>query len=780
MPTPSLNASNKPSWRARLTRGIAAAIHPEIYEQEQGGIVMSQYGIVKRVQTKSGVSQFGEINGGNQFVIERPGAGIPVDPARALDSFKGFVYAAVNAKAREVMTIDWRLFSVDGDDTKEETDHDLLDLLDSPNDNMNGLELKYLTSACLDLTGNCYWWLEGVSGELDQPKAIHLMAPDRVRPVIDSRSWPHQLIGYKMKLATTEMAFKPYEVVQFRLPNPSNFFEGYSPVMAGAEYIDNDNYAMEFNRKFFRNGARPAGFLESDFIAETQLEALKIGFTDMHAGIDNMNRIGVLPKGVKWNASGSNPKDMDFKNMSVEMRDRVLSMFGVSKTILGTAESDTNRATAETADYVFSKRVVKPHMIGICGTLNDRLVGRYGDNLYASFIDPVPEDKAFRIQEMTAMMGGQPVMAANEARDNYAGLGPVDGGDTLMKPTAMGPVGDTTGTGNKTPQPEDDPNAKAVRKTMNRAKAANGLPVGYRPSRSKFQKLAAKRSVQAKSLAEKIAADLKAKLEVKTKKFATTKSQDEDTYKAFSEYTRAAEKDIAATVKKLNGEQKAEVLANLPAATKKAINPADLFDIDKWISITTDALTPIMDTLFEHQARAAVAELGVPEFNPFNDTARAAVKRSVQLMSQSYNQTTLEALESQINDGLAAGEPLADITKRVEQVYDWSDESRAAMVAKTESFRTANDALKTAWQQSGVVKTVRWYTTEKDNVCQFCQELDGRTASIDDNFFNNGDSLTVGEGDSAQTLSFDYGDVSAPPCHPNCSCFIRPDQISID
>lgn len=122
----------------------------------------------------------------------------------------------------------------------------------------------------------------------------------------------------------------------------------------------------------------------------------------MHGGIDNMNRIGVLPKGVKWAPSGSSPKDMDFKNMSEDMRDRILAMFGVSRTILGTAESDTNRSTAETADYVFSKRVVKPHMMLICAVLNDRLVPRYGDDLYISFIDPVPEDKAFRVQEMQA------------------------------------------------------------------------------------------------------------------------------------------------------------------------------------------------------------------------------------------------------------------------------------------------------------------------------------------------------------------------------------------
>ena len=64
----------------------------------------------------------------------------------------------------------------------------------------------------------------------------------------------------------------------------------------------------------------------------------------MHGGIDNMGKIAVLPKGVKWKAGGATPKDMDFSKLSLEMKDRILSMFGASKTILGTAESDTNRA----------------------------------------------------------------------------------------------------------------------------------------------------------------------------------------------------------------------------------------------------------------------------------------------------------------------------------------------------------------------------------------------------------------------------------------------------
>jgi len=58
---------------------------------------------VKCVTTKSGASQFGEISGGNSMVLERPSGGNPIDAARAIENNKGFVYASVNAKAREVM-----------------------------------------------------------------------------------------------------------------------------------------------------------------------------------------------------------------------------------------------------------------------------------------------------------------------------------------------------------------------------------------------------------------------------------------------------------------------------------------------------------------------------------------------------------------------------------------------------------------------------------------------------------------------------------------------------
>jgi len=195
MDSPSLNAKNKPSWIARRLRGIAATFYPELHEQEQGGPAMTRYGVTRTVKTKSGATQFGEIDdSANQFVIERPSGTNPIDAARAIENNKGFVYASVNAKAREVMAIDWRLFEVDGDDHEEKKDHAMLDLLDAPNEHMNGLEFKYLLSTCLDLTGNAIVWMEGVKNDLDEPKALHLMRPDKATTVIERRSWPFKVV----------------------------------------------------------------------------------------------------------------------------------------------------------------------------------------------------------------------------------------------------------------------------------------------------------------------------------------------------------------------------------------------------------------------------------------------------------------------------------------------------------------------------------------------------------------------------------------------------------
>ena len=203
----------------------------------------------------------------------------------------------------------------------------------------------------------------------------------------------------------------------------------------------------------------------------------------------------------------------------------------------------------------------------------------------------------------------------------------------------------------------------------------------------------------------------------------------------------------------------------------------DLFDLKEWIGITINLSKPILAGLAADEAASALAMIGASNQNILADeSTQAALDRGISKMATSYNETTLDQLKNVLGEKLTqpGGTNLTELTEAVDGVYSYADEKRAAMIAKTESFRAANWANKEAWKASGVVKTVKWFTSGQANVCEFCQALDGKEIPIDQNFFDAGDVIGGIEGG---VMTANYGDVEAPPIHPLCSCFIRPEAI---
>jgi phage portal protein BeeE len=126
----------------------------------------------------------GFAGGSDPLAIYKPTGAKEVDAAKAMANFKNWAFAAVNAIASEVANIQLRLYQVSGEDHEELVDRPLLDILDNPNETMTGIELKYTTMAHLELTGNCYWLLDGANSDMSPPRAIHPLNPGRVRVVV--------------------------------------------------------------------------------------------------------------------------------------------------------------------------------------------------------------------------------------------------------------------------------------------------------------------------------------------------------------------------------------------------------------------------------------------------------------------------------------------------------------------------------------------------------------------------------------------------------------------
>lgn len=699
--------------------------------------------------------------GSDALAIYKPSGAKAVDAAKAMANFTGWTYAAVNAIAREVSNIQFLLYQVTGDDHKEQLEHPLLQLLDGANDHMTGIELKYVTMAHLELTGNAYWLLDGVKSDTDQPRAIYPLDPGRVNVKLDKSTFPYKLSHYEYTIDGKVFTFQPYQILHLKYPDPRDPFVGIGIPQAIPAWIDSDNYAMEYNRKYFINGAGIGLYLATQSNAEGQIERIKQSWKDNYSGVENAYKTPVLPKGVDLKNAGVTHRDMEFEKLAEATRDRILAAFGVSKTILGTAESDTNRATSETADYVFSRRTIKPKLLLIVSYLNEFLVSRYGDDLYLTFIDPTPEDRAARNEEMKAAVGNMPVMTQNEARGSYLGLGPVEGGDQLMVPAAMEAAGTTS-------KPEGEDVAPALAKTAEGWKAP-AVRLRYGGKRST-------RSVR-KAFTEAFARAFDKAPQYQFKTIGElTHAEYMEHWKRFASRSEEAETELRGVFDGINAKQKAEVIANLPdvlktdGGSKRTVKGSikalgDLFDPQEWIGITIDLATPILTQLAKDEATAALAMIGAQHQDILADQqTRAALDQGISKMARSYNETTLEQLKKVLGDKLTqeGGTNLKELTDAVDGVYSFADERRAGLIAKTESFRAANWANREAWAQSGVVKALMFYTAEDDRVCPICASLDGTEVGIEDKFFND-----------------EYSDGMAPPVHPDCRCYIRPSVVEM-
>lgn len=681
---------------------------------------------------------------------------------KALSLYSGWVYACVRAIAEEVGRMEFKLFQVKDDGSSEEVlQHELLDLLSGVNPYQTGFELLFTTAAHLELTGNAYWLLDGVSQAGDLPTAVWYLNPKYMKPI--KEDIPTFISGYKYAVGNKAQTFQPFQVLHFKYPDPTDPYEGMGTVQAILEWINSDNFASQVNLNYFKNGARLSGVLESEnYTSPEQLDYIKKSFQQLYANAANAYQIAAMPKGTKYTPMSDTPKDMDFANLQTVMRDKILAGFRVSKTILGTAESDTNRATAETADYVFAARTIKPKMQLIVSYLNEFLVPRYGENLYLDFVDPVPENRLQDIQEMQAASGSAPILSPNELRERYFGAPPVEKGDSLLEPFNLAPLG--------APKPAPAP-VMPKAKTNGRAKPSTRYARAQEKRKSIASEIA-KRATQA-------LAELKEKSEEAKKKGVVdlTDAEYEAVYKVFASRVTPYLKALAEKIKEFNGVQKKVVLKNLPNAIKaKAVNPSDLFDRQTFVSALVDLSEPILTELYGKEGMAAADLIGAGSVDVLTPEVRAAIKRAMDLMSESYNDTTIEMLKAKLEEGISQGATLDELKDLVSGVYEFSDENRAEQVAQTETFRIANDATKQAWKQTEAVKSIKWYTAEDERVCPWCAPMQGKVVAIEDNFFNKGDAAASDDG---KTMQLDYSDVGAPPLHPSCRCYIRPEEISL-
>lgn len=720
-----------------------------------------------RIVGKSNSQGWQNITGGST-----PGTlmGKQDDPTALMQAFDGWVFVSVNKIGMAMAGLRIKLMkSVDGEDV-EVFDHPILDVLTRPNSYMTGRDLVYNIATHQELTGNSY---------LLQDKPMNPMTLFPLNPALVSvqvAKMGTDIEGYKFQNGAYSRTMKREEIVHLKYPNPFSPFKGIGPLSRIAAWVDVDDAATEFNRRFFLNGATLAGNLETDATDESALKLAKVGFEMIHKGVENAHKVGVLPKGTKFVPSSASPKDMEFSTLDIRFRDKILSGFGVPKSVLGISESGDSKSDAEAGHYAFMLFTVKPKMDLLIHYLNEHLLPKYAgtDNLYLDYENPIPADVELDIKKWQAALGNQAYQTINEVRSEQ-GLPAVDGGDEIMVPFSSMPLGmgdNSGGSVDNAPKQFRSLKVSSTKQKKSMAPFKRSMIV----RKAKAEKL--------EGLTNDIASTLAMTVGIKLAEIAGSGKEEDPAeveHKAFITRTTVYEKKTIKSFISHDETLRKEAVGNLEEAIKSFGTKGvakKLIDRNNAIKAVFSFMDPIMQKLIDQEGTAQMEKLDTQEsFDPKNAAMQKRVRELMDLTGESYTDTTIKLLDKHLQKGIDKGESLPNLTKRVNDVFDFTEKFRAERVARSVVFGVANTAARGAYKQSGVVSTVKWHTAEDELVCEFCGPMQGKVIDVDGEFFGKGDTV---RGSGGGKLDLDFMDVEDPPLHANCRCFTLPDKISIE
>jgi len=235
------------------------------------------------------------------------------------------------------------------------------------------------------------------------------------------------------------------------------------------------------------------------------------------------------------------------------------------------------------------------------------------------------------------------------------------------------------------------------------------------------------------------------------------------------------EKYFATTQKLIFNNQGQKVLAKMPKGKSirtKRLDPNDyLLDPDQETQIMVRVYDPIIKQIVRTEGARAAKLVGKRLFDLATRPVQDYLKNRSYDFSFEVNEETNALLGKELADGIAAGEGVPELRKRVETLFGDMEKYRAERIARSEVIRASNFSKQEAYKQSEVVEYKQWFAYDDERSCEFCPELDGKIVGVSDSYFDKGDTF---KGNQGGVLDLDYGDVEYPPLHVNCRCAIVP------
>jgi hypothetical protein len=209
-----------------------------------------------------------------------------------------------------------------------------LRLMERPNPNQTGRQLRAKTQIRLDMAGTAFWYLEG--SEQGLPTAIYGISPSRMW---DSRDRDGNLIGWVMDKDSPKPAtFTPEEILVFATASTEDGSPwGVGVVEAVFSELPLSDMMARHTTDLLQTGGRLAGMMwpKERSLGEAEYLDAQRAWRNVASDPNAARRMLLFPEPMEWAPGASTPADIGIPELAALNRDNILTAFPISPYMLG-------------------------------------------------------------------------------------------------------------------------------------------------------------------------------------------------------------------------------------------------------------------------------------------------------------------------------------------------------------------------------------------------------------------------------------------------------------
>ena len=592
-----------------------------------------------------------------------------------------------------------------------------IELLYNPNNlpEFTKFQLIRLLEIHYKIVGEAFWIVE--RDNRGNPLEILPIPPHWVKSIPRKQSDGH----YKVFTSDGQKYEVPKEnMVYFkRIDAYEPFKRGVGDSQQIGDELQIDEAMAKFQNLTFKNGAIPPVVVGMKGSTKIERDKFKVNWKSEYGGLRNSHSIAVVNEdAISVQVLKQTMKDLDYVNSRKFIQDLTLEHYMIPKELIGKVEN-SNRATITQAQMIYEKNALKPDIILIQDVLNKQYLPMFQLEGKLEFEPYLTSDKEF--DRTTAFDGwDKGLLTRNEARQKI-GEDEAPGGNVYKSK-----LGEIFTAAKEETQAQIDIQPQREENFIDR-------PV-YIVNDKKTHSGENKSLYRAKELSEEAQYTV---------------------WETFDKAAEAGEEEATRIIKRFMQRQQNDLtdLVMNYLESKKAL-PDDLEkDINDFFKDEDRTLKKELSKIW-----LASGELGFEAANELFDFGLSwnIVREEWAVMIEEFgleeaktiNDTTKDALKKQIIEGLNQGESIPEIRDRVSGVYSIAKDSRATMIARTETHMATVGTTKATYAAAGIEKN-SWLTTMDGNERDWHGSIHGQIKRMDEPFVTGLGNLLMFPGDPA-------------------------------